>query len=103
MEFNIATDRRDKLQRATNIELVHDTFKVNGEKREPVSLHKSVIFFESYVEAMNLPYKLFAADTQIQRSCQLNCDLCLFILNHRTSTGVVNDQVKCASGEKSDI
>lgn len=34
VEFNIATDRRDKLQRATNIVLVLDTFKVNGEKRE---------------------------------------------------------------------
>ena len=37
VEFNIATDRRDKLQRATNIALVEDTFKVNGEKRETVS------------------------------------------------------------------
>lgn len=34
VEFNIATDRRDKLQRATNIEIVHDTFKINGELRE---------------------------------------------------------------------
>lgn len=34
VDFNIATDRRDKLQRATNIVLVEDTFKVNGESRE---------------------------------------------------------------------
>jgi len=34
VEFHIATDRRDKLQRATNIQFVEDTFKVNGEKRE---------------------------------------------------------------------
>jgi cold shock CspA family protein len=34
VDFNIATDRRDKLQRATNIVLVEDTFKVNGENRE---------------------------------------------------------------------
>jgi len=34
VEFSIATDRRDKLQRATSITLVEDTFKVNGEKRE---------------------------------------------------------------------
>lgn len=34
VQFNIATDRRDKLQRATNITLVYDTFKVNGENRE---------------------------------------------------------------------
>ena len=37
VEFNIATDRRDGLQRATNITLVEDTFKVNGEIRERVS------------------------------------------------------------------
>lgn len=34
VQFNIATDRRDKLQRATHISLVEDTFKVNTEKRE---------------------------------------------------------------------
>lgn len=34
VEFNIATDRRDKLQRATQIILIEDTFKVNKEKRE---------------------------------------------------------------------
>ena len=38
IEFNIATDRRDELQRATNIILIEDTFKVNGEKRETVSV-----------------------------------------------------------------
>ena len=37
VEFNIATDRRDGLQRATTITLVEDTFKVNGETRERVS------------------------------------------------------------------
>ena len=36
VEFNIATDRRDKLQRATNIILVEDTFLVNGEVRQKV-------------------------------------------------------------------
>lgn len=34
VEFNIATDRRDNLQKAMNILLVLDTFKVNGETRE---------------------------------------------------------------------
>ncbi|CAG0884398.1 unnamed protein product [Darwinula stevensoni] len=32
--FNIATDRRDKLQRATNISLLDESFVVSGEKRE---------------------------------------------------------------------
>ena len=36
VDFNIATDRRDRLQRATNIQLVDDTFKISGEKREMV-------------------------------------------------------------------
>jgi cold shock CspA family protein len=34
VEFNIATDRRDKLQRATNIVLSEDTFLISKEKRE---------------------------------------------------------------------
>ena len=34
VDFNIATDRRDKLQRATNIQLVAETFLVSGELRE---------------------------------------------------------------------
>ena len=37
VEFKIATDRRDKLQRATHISLVEATFTVNSEKRETVS------------------------------------------------------------------
>lgn len=34
VEFQIATDRRDKLQRATNIKVVEATFKISGEARE---------------------------------------------------------------------
>ncbi|ESO83947.1 hypothetical protein LOTGIDRAFT_108249 [Lottia gigantea] len=34
VEFNIATDRRDKLQRATNIALLEETFLKVGEQRE---------------------------------------------------------------------
>lgn len=37
VEFNIATDRRDKLQRATNITLSEDTFLISKEKREKVT------------------------------------------------------------------
>lgn len=36
VSFNIATDRRDGLQRACNIQLLEDTF-ANGEIRETVS------------------------------------------------------------------
>ncbi|XP_076039783.1 cold shock domain-containing Unr isoform X2 [Oratosquilla oratoria] len=34
VQFNIATDRRDHLQKATNISLLDDSFNVSGEKRE---------------------------------------------------------------------
>nr|XP_006811185.1 PREDICTED: cold shock domain-containing protein E1-like [Saccoglossus kowalevskii] len=34
VQFNIATDRRDKLQRATNIELLEESFLKSREKRE---------------------------------------------------------------------
>ena len=34
MQFNVAVDRRDKLERATNIELMDESFVVSGEKRE---------------------------------------------------------------------
>ena len=37
VSFNIATDRRDGLQRACNIILLEDTFN-NGEQRENVSI-----------------------------------------------------------------
>lgn len=34
VQFNVAIDRRDKLQRATNIDLLEESFVVSGEKRE---------------------------------------------------------------------
>lgn len=34
MQFRIATDRRDQLQRATNISLLEESFLVSGERRE---------------------------------------------------------------------
>jgi len=37
VDFNIATDRRDQLQRATNIALSEHTFFVSKEEREKVS------------------------------------------------------------------
>lgn len=34
VQFLLATDRRDQLQRATSISLLDETFQVSGEKRE---------------------------------------------------------------------
>lgn len=39
VEFNIATDRRDRLQKATNITLLDDSFLVSGERREQGVVH----------------------------------------------------------------
>lgn len=38
VQFNISTDRRDKLERATNIEILPDTFRFTKESREMVRL-----------------------------------------------------------------
>ena len=37
IEFSVATDRRDKLQRATDIVLLNETFDKTTERREAVS------------------------------------------------------------------
>lgn len=36
IQFNISTDRRDKLERATNIDILPDTFNLTKETREMV-------------------------------------------------------------------
>lgn len=38
IQFNISTDRRDKLERATNIEILPDTFSLTKETREMVGV-----------------------------------------------------------------
>lgn len=45
VRFNISTDRRDKLERATNIEVLPNTFQFTNETREMAS-----ISFNSYGE-----------------------------------------------------
>lgn len=43
IQFNISTDRRDKLERATNIEILPDTFKFTKESREMVACRTAAI------------------------------------------------------------
>lgn len=43
VQFNISTDRRDKLERATNIDILPDTFHFTKETREMVQLQKFVL------------------------------------------------------------
>lgn len=38
IQFNISTDRRDKLERATNIDILPDTFNFTKETREMVRI-----------------------------------------------------------------
>lgn len=38
IQFNISTDRRDKLERATNIDILPDTFNLTKETREMVRI-----------------------------------------------------------------
>ena len=40
IQFNISTDRRDKLERATNIDILPDTFSFTKETREMVRIIK---------------------------------------------------------------
>lgn len=40
IQFNISTDRRDKLERATNIDILPDTFNFTKETREMVGITK---------------------------------------------------------------
>lgn len=50
VEFTVATDRRDKLQRATKIELCPETFNQNSEKREKVRLRgKKIQEFQGFI------------------------------------------------------
>lgn len=39
VRFNISTDRRDKLERATNIEILTDSFELTEESRELVGFY----------------------------------------------------------------
>lgn len=41
IQFNISTDRRDKLERATNIDILPDTFNFTKETREMVKIQSA--------------------------------------------------------------
>lgn len=43
VQFNISTDRRDKLERATNIDILPDTFHFTKESREMVRTMSSMV------------------------------------------------------------
>ncbi|XP_077302230.1 cold shock domain-containing Unr [Arctopsyche grandis] len=62
VKFQVATDRRDQLKRATNISLLDESFHVSGEKRERgiVSMLKDGFGFIKCVERESLLFFHFA-------------------------------------------
>lgn len=48
IQFNISTDRRDKLERATNIDILPDTFNLTKETREMVKNPINVVLIQMY-------------------------------------------------------
>lgn len=62
VQFNLATDRRDSLQRATNIELMNDTFELSGENRKQgiIAVVKDNYGFVKYGSRENRLYFRFS-------------------------------------------
>lgn len=56
VQFNISTDRRDKLERATNIDIFPDTFNFTKESREMVGPAGRRLFEPHYGEPVKLWY-----------------------------------------------
>ncbi|XP_013112938.2 cold shock domain-containing protein E1 isoform X2 [Stomoxys calcitrans] len=75
VQFLLATDRRDQLQRATSISLLDETFKVSGEKREQgviaslkegfgfiKSVERNVRIFFHYTEILDTSREIIVND-----------------------------------------
>lgn len=74
VQFRIATDRRDQLQRATNISLLPESFVVSGEKREQgiVVALKEGFGFLRCVEREPRLYFNFSEVLDVDREIALN-------------------------------
>uniref|UniRef100_A0AAQ4NS64 Cold shock domain-containing protein E1 n=1 Tax=Gasterosteus aculeatus aculeatus TaxID=481459 RepID=A0AAQ4NS64_GASAC len=57
IQFNISTDRRDKLERATNIDILPDTFDFTKETRE-MEAEEGVIAYEDCGVKLTVPYHI---------------------------------------------
>lgn len=97
VQFLLATDRRDQLQRATSISLLDETFKVSGEKREQgvVASLKDGFGFLRCVER-NL--RLFFHFTEVLDTVNILGTKCkskwLTLLNFQSREIAVNDEVE---------
>lgn len=82
VQFLLATDRRDQLQRATSIALLDETFKVSGEKREQgtIASLKEGFGFLRCVERQARLYFQFTEVLDTVRD-QYNCSTWINLLN----------------------
>uniref|UniRef100_A0A4W3HYP2 Cold shock domain-containing protein E1 n=1 Tax=Callorhinchus milii TaxID=7868 RepID=A0A4W3HYP2_CALMI len=71
VRFNISTDRRDKLERATNIEIVPDSFELTGESREMGVIAAMRDGF-GFIKCVDRDARMFFHFSEIMDSLQLH-------------------------------
>ncbi|XP_062899717.1 cold shock domain-containing protein E1 isoform X4 [Mobula hypostoma] len=71
VRFNISTDRRDKLERATNIEILTDSFELTGETREMGVIAAMRDGF-GFIKCVDRDTRMFFHFSEIMDSLQLH-------------------------------
>ncbi|XP_067863352.1 cold shock domain-containing protein E1 isoform X3 [Heptranchias perlo] len=71
VRFNISTDRRDKLERATNIEILTDSFELTGETREMGVIAAMRDGF-GFIKCVDRDARMFFHFSEIMDSLQLH-------------------------------
>ncbi|GCB61664.1 hypothetical protein scyTo_0011352 [Scyliorhinus torazame] len=71
VRFNISTDRRDKLERATNIEILTDSFELTGEAREMGVIAAMRDGF-GFIKCVDRDTRMFFHFSEIMDSLQLH-------------------------------
>ncbi|XP_069797549.1 cold shock domain-containing protein E1 isoform X2 [Narcine bancroftii] len=71
VRFNISTDRRDKLERATNIEILTDSFELTGESREMGVIAAMRDGF-GFIKCVDRDARMFFHFSEIMDSLQLH-------------------------------
>lgn len=82
VQFLLATDRRDQLQRATSIALLDETFKVSGEKREQGTIASLKEGF-GFLRCVERQARLYFQFTEVLDTVryQYNCSTWINLLN----------------------
>lgn len=94
VQFKIATDRRDQLQRATNISLLEESFVVSGEKREQgiVASLKDGFGFLRCVEREPRLFFHFNEVLDVDREISVNDEFEFTVVQDQTSSFSNNRQ-----------